>query len=313
MRSDFLVSVCVVDENNPHLVGVHLSEIIKKISEKFEYYEVLYVVNERYRDLISKMDDQFSQLKNLRIVLIADHIQYYHRRLIAAREAIGDVVTIFDCEELSVEELCGKLCESKDKDEILAGWCAKKMSGRWIYRLLSLTSHYSVAAEAARTIIIPREWLNALLVRRSAVLDLRFQACLPPTHYRYFDVLKKGNKDHGISRKYEILKEIILCDMPRYLKGYALVGSFVVLGAIFYLAYAVVVFMTYRQVQPGWFSNTVIQAGSIAFVAGGMSILSYALVLILDILQGSSNQDIVAEIYEASFFNNENRRNIEIN
>lgn len=312
MRSDILVSVGVVDENEPSRSIPRLAEVIEKLTSAFQYFEVLYVVGERFRGELEAMAEQISGLTNLRIILTSEGTHYYHRRLIAAREAIGDVVSLLDLDELGVEELAEKMGESKDRNEVLAGRHLAQLPGGWTYRLLSLASHYIITAQAARTIIFPREWLNALLARRTAVLDLRFQARLPLTRYRHFDIVKKPKKDSGFSGRYELMNEIMLCDAPRYLKGYAVLGFLVVLGAIAYIAYAVAVIALRRHVQAGWFSGAVVEAGSTAFIVLGMSLISLALVTALDILQATSNRIVVAELSNTNFFNKASRRNVEV-
>lgn len=312
MRSDILVSVGVIDEHGPRHGIPRLAEIIAKLSLAFEYFEVLYVMEEKYRCELDAMAEKISGLTNLRIILTADGTHYYHRRLVTAREAIGDVVALYDPDEIFVEELTQKLGESKDRNEILAGWFSLPTSTAWTYRLLAFSSHYIITAQAARTLIIPREWLNMLLIRRSAVIDLRFQPRVSFTHYCHFDIPKKPIKSSDLSGRYELLREVMLCDASRYLKGYAFMGFLVVLGAMAYIAYATAIVLLRPHVQEGWFSSAVVAAGSTAFIAMGMSLISLALVTVIDVLQNSSNRIVVAELSNISFFDKVNRRNVEV-
>ncbi|WP_338332310.1 hypothetical protein [Acetobacter sp. LMG 32666] len=312
MRSDILVSVGVIDEHGPRRGIPRLAEVIAKLSLAFEYFEVLYVMEEQYRCELDAMAEQISGLTNLRIILTTEGTHYYHRRLVTAREAIGDVVALYDPDEISVEELTRKLGESKDRNEILAGWFSVPAPTAWTYRLLAFSSHYIITAQAARTLIIPREWLNTLLVRRSAVLDLRFQARVSLTRYCHFDIPKKQTKGSNLSGRYELLREVMLCDAPRYLKGYAFMGFLVVLGTMAYIAYAIAIVLLRPHVQEGWFSNAVVEAASTAFIATGMSLIALALVTVLDVLQGTSDRIVVAELSNISFFDKVGCRNVEV-
>lgn len=302
MRSDMLVSLVVADVEGPGATVPRLATAIASLGAAFRYFEVVYVIDETRRAELDRLGPTLAGLTNLRVIVTGESTRFYRRRLIGAREAIGDVVALVDLDELPVAELIARIGEAADSGEVLAGWCANGRRARLGYRLLSLVSRFVLTARAGRTIIVPRDWLGAILARQSAVIELRFQPRLPLTRYRRFAVGPGQREGSGLAARYDLLIEILRSDASRYLKAYALAGFLVVLGALAYLAYAVAIVTLRAHVAEGWFSNAVVQAGSTAFIAGGMSILSIAMMAVLDGLHRGHNPTIIAEIGNTNYF-----------
>ena len=312
MRSDMLVSVVVVDEQGPEKTLPRLAGVLEVLGASFRYFELVYVVAESTRPALNAMAVQIAQMPNLRIILASDGTRYYRKRLIGTMEGIGDVVALYDLDELAPAELMTQIGAAQDSNEVRIGWRPSRPPSGWSYRLLSLASNNVISARASRTIILPREPLNALLARKSASIDLRFEARNAPARYRRFDIAQPAIRKGGFAQRYELLMEILLAGAPRFLKTYAAGGFLVVAGASLYIAYVIAVFFLRSHVQEGWFSTSIIQAGSTAFIAGGMSILSIALVAVLEILSGGNARMIVDEISNTNFFDKANDRNVEL-
>lgn len=311
MRDDILVSVGVADEYGPRVTIPHLIELVRVLEDAFAFHEVLYVVPERRQGELAEMSESIANLPNLRVVLVSETTRYYRRRLIAAREAIGDVVALYDPNEMNPADLPALLTQAWDRNEIIAGRMPPRAGLGLTYRVLSFGSRYRVTERAARSIIFPREWLGNLLARRSAVIDLRFEARLPIVPYRPFDLARRATRNGQQSHRYELLVEIIQSDASRYLKGYALAGMIVAGGALVYILYAVAILLMRSHVQEGWFSNAVTLGGSTAFIALGMSLLAIAFVALLDAQQSADDRSVVGEISHVNYFKNARESNVE--
>jgi len=312
MRSDMLVSIVVADSAGPAATIPRLAAAMPQLAEAFRYFEVVYALDETRRAELDSLGDSLAGLVNLRVVITGEGLRYYRRRLVAAREAIGDVVALVDLDEVPIATLIARIGEARDRNEVLAGWCPTRRAGALSYRLLSLASRFVIAPRAARTIIVPRDWLNAILARPSAVIELRFQPRVPLTRYRRFDVPRHPAEATDFASRYEVLIEIMRSDAPRYLKAYALAGFLVVLGSIAYVLYAIAIILMLSHVAPGWFSNAVVLAGSTAFIAGGMSILSIAMVAVIDGVRHSGHPPVVAEVGNTDYFDRIVGRNVEV-
>ena len=314
MRSDILVSVGVVDEEGPAATLPRLATLVAGLGTAFRYFEVIYVVQESRRGQLDALAAQIASLPNLRMIVTSDGTRFYRRRLIAALEAIGDVIAVADLDELSVEHLCRRLGEAKDINEVMIGWRPSRPASGWTYRLLSIASRNIISAQTARTVILPRELLNDIALRRSATLDLRFRPRVQFVRYRHFNVegIRRRGPHALLGSRAELLLEILMCGVPRFLKAYAATGFLVMIGSLLYACYAVAVLLLRSHVQEGWFSSTIVQAGSTAFIAGGMSMLSIALTAIYEHQQGGDDRVIVGEFANTSFFDKVTDRNVEL-
>ncbi len=311
MRSDILVSVAVVDEAGPAHTVPRLAGLVEALSQAYRHFEVLYVVSETARGALAPLAGEIARLPNLRVIVTSQGTRFYRQRLIAVLEAIGDVVALLDLDELPAAALMARLAESHDRNQILIGERPARARHRWTYGLLSIVSSNIITAQAARTILLPRGLINGVTTRHSAALDLRFEPRVPYARYRRFDVPGRPGSRGDPGQRHELFLEILLCGAPRYLKAYAAAGVVVMAGASLYGLYAVGVLLFDRHVQEGWFSTAVTQAGSTAFISGGMSILAIGLLAIHERLHAGEDRIIVDEIANAGLFDGVTERNVE--
>lgn len=316
MRSDILVSVGVIDESGPAATVPRLVSLAAGLEREFRYFELVYVVSESVRGELDAQAGAIAAIPNLRIIFTSEGTRFYRRRLIAAIEAIGDVVAIVDLDEVSLEHLVELLGEANRRKEVLLGRRPSRPPSSWSYSLLSLVSRNRITAQAARTIVLPRELINTIVSRRSAALDLRFEPRSLLSRYGRFTIDGPGGKRArgrpALAGRYELFLEILICGVPRLLKAYAAIGFLVMAGAMLYGIYAVAVLLLRHHLQEGWFSTAITQAGSTAFIAGGVSVLSIAMTAIYERQHGGDDRIIVDEVTNTSFFDAASDRNVEL-
>lgn len=312
MRSDILVSLAVVDEEGPRLTVPRLVEVVRALGSAFRFYEVIYVVRESAKAELTAMAGTIAAMPNLRILYASEGARFYRKRLISALEAIGDVVVIYDLNDIAIDKLFPFIGQAKDENKVLIGWRQSRPPSGWAYRLLSLASNNLITERAARTIILPREALGTIIARKSASIDLRFEAVNAPVQYGHFDIATRPGKGGGFGQRYELLMEILLGGASRFLKLYAVLGFLVAVGSALYGVYAIAIILFGHHVQEGWFSTAITQAGSTAFVAAGMSILAIAMVAMLEVLNGGNSTLIVDEVSNTNFFDKVTDLNVEL-
>lgn len=312
MRNDILISIALIDEGDFNETLRRIEAMMDALSQRFQYFEIVCIVSEVLREELNAIGARLARLTNLRIILVSDATRYHQRRLVAASEAIGDVVAIVDPDDFGIDELCDLIEASKDKNEILLGW--GRASGIFGYprKVLTAVTRHNVAREAMRTIVLPRERLNEILNRPSAALDLRYEPSASHFKYRHKPVSRTTRRGSSLPQRYEVLAEILMTGAPRYLKIYA-ASTFVIASlAIAYAAYAVLVISLRDDVQPGWFSNAIVQSGTVFFMAIGMSVLSFAVAGLIEKLGGGENHAISGEIANIDFFEQQHDLNVEL-
>lgn len=311
MRNDLLVSVGVVDFGGPARTVPRLIALAQGLGAAFHYFEVLYVLPESRRHELDPLAADLAAVPNLRVLLSGEGTGYYRQRLLAASEAIGDVVALLDLDDLPVEDLAVQLAEAHDSRRVLLGWAQGRRAGRLSYALLGYASRNHLTAQATRTIIVPRDLLGPIVARRSAALDLRFEPRAAPSRYQPMPV-SPARRERRMLHRGELFTEILLCGAPRFLKAYAAIGFGVALGSLIYALYAVGIILFRNHVQEGWFTTAIAQAGTTGFIAGGMSIMAIAFVSIYERLHGDDDRALVDEVSNTSFFAAETGRNVEL-
>ncbi|MBI1250521.1 MAG: hypothetical protein GC189_03515 [Alphaproteobacteria bacterium] len=310
-----LASFCFVTEDDPQDELRGLIALSQALEARFRYFEIIYVLPERFKPAATALAAQLSACRTLRIVIVRDYLNYYRRRAIAASEAIGDVCVISSFAELPFVDLADFAEDAFARDEIVIG-ARSRGAGGWTpaYGALTLASPYRVRAKDMKTIALPRRSLSVLASRPSLALDLRFQpkqggelyirrpVAVGDTH-----ALRSTNAD-----RLELLEELISASAPRLLRAYALLSALTATAAAAYAIYAVFVVATMADVQAGWFSTAIVQSGSVGFIALGMCVIAIGIANIAERLAGGAHGGVVDEIANIGFFDRTRDLNVEV-
>jgi hypothetical protein len=311
---EYLASFCLAQEGEVALEVDALETLSRLCSQKLQYWEIVYVVGERHRAAIEHAAEKLRHLKNLRIVLVRDAMNFYRRRTVAATEAIGDVVVVSAFNEVSAIDIVSFAEEAMASNRVVLGRSTKRRRSTSIARwLLGVISRYRADALDLQTIAAPRSRLVAILARPTAAIDLRFEpkTGLDPYQRKCVDVTHAGGAA-GLGQKLELLVEIISTSAPRFLAAYALTLVVVAGFAACYGAYAIAVVIFLRNVQPGWFSTAIAQSGSATFLALGMAVISLGVANIIERMETSGRDSVIDEIGNISFADRAHDLNVEV-
>lgn len=314
-RGDYLASFCFVDEGDIAAELTRLSELAEVLEQQYQYFEIIYVVAERHRPLIERTANLISNVRNLRILLVNNDINFYRRRAVAASEGIGDVLVlsaISDLHLLNVAELADRAFET---GEIVM---ARRTKGGPIlpvwYWVMAAISPYRVNARDMRTLALPRRQLTEMLGRPTLGIDLRFEAKKSIYNFTRSAVDAKAPLFGGpnLRERMELLGELVTVSAPRLLKLYAAL-SFLTSGlAMLYVLYAVVLVLIQSTLVPGWFTTALAQGGSVAFLALGFCLVSLGLADVIERVSGRTRNAIVDEIANINFFRGQQDLNVEL-
>lgn len=309
-RPDSLVSLCLMEEGRIEDELGALVALTARCEARLRYWEILYVLREQNRPLIEAAAERLSGIRNLRIIVVNRSVNFYRGRELAASEAIGDVVVVSafnEALELDLPALAEQALRSGEI--VIARREGLDLSPvHWVLRMLS---PYRVASTDLKTIALPRLKLAGILVRHTSAIDLRFEAKRGGDRYVRKVVPFSGRSRDGlIGRRIDLALEIVSSSAPRFLKGYALLSLAVVGLSVCYGIYAVLVYLTSYDVQPGWFSNALVQSGSVGYLALGFSIVALGLARLTEQLGERTRSSIVDEIGNINFFANTEKLNV---
>jgi hypothetical protein len=312
--AEFLASFCLVEETDVRLELPKAIALAKRMHEIFRYFEIIYLVNEGARDTVLSAASDIAGTRNLRIVFVNAGHSFYRRRLIAASEAIGDVVVLASFDELDEVDVSALARAAYAHERIQMVRRANSGAVFAVFHhLLTLSSTYRVDPADMRTIALPRGRLESILARSTATLDLRFEPRRGGDYDRYpVEFSPSLRRRTRMVERNELAAELVANSAPRYLKGYAMLAVLVAAGAAVYAVYVVAVLAFVRDVQPGWFSTNIVQAGSTAFIAGGLSIIALGIAEMYERSRGQARWTIVDEVANTTYFEHADKLNVDI-
>jgi hypothetical protein len=314
VAAEYFASFCLAQDGDASSEIEALDRLGKSCDECLRYWEIVYVAAESSRQSILAATGSLARARNLRVVLVNDDASYYRRRLVAASEAIGDVVTLTSLGELQDVDPIEFAAQAIATDQIVI---ARRSGSPRVFPLahwlLSTISRYRVSPQDLRTIALPRSRLVALLARPTASIDLRFEAKRGGMQFvRRAVVMHTAREKSSLMHRFELAAELLSTSAARFLKAYSVLSllGFLLAGA--YGLYAVAVIFMKANVQPGWFSTAIAQSGSVSFLALGSAIFSLGLSRVAERMEASVQQTIIDEIGNTSAFNHIGRLNVEV-
>lgn len=312
-KPDYLVSICFTTENDIARELDAIATFNDYCAEHLSYWEFIYVVGESDRSAIKILVNKYASIPNLRILIVRDDVNYYWRRAIMAREAIGDVVVLATFPEINKRELLEFAADSMINEQIIIG---KLANGRYrfsfAHRLLNFVSQFKVSERTLKTIVLPRNQLVTVLSHQMAPIELRFEPKRGTQTYTSKEMqLAKAGGETKFKQKFELVVAILSASSSRFLSMFAILSACVSAISILSIFYAVVVILFQDNVQPGWFSTIVNQSGSTAFLSIGLAVMALGIANINNRLHGDVRNETLEEIGNISFSSSIHDFNVE--
>ncbi len=297
VREDIFVSLCFPETLSCASDVAVVEEACRKISARFRYFEVL---------LIARMDEPeeflslcLSRCPNVRIIKVRGTRRHYASRVVAANEAIGDVVVITSLAEAGVLDLSAMIATAADKNSVTVFTRDQRSWTSSLLQVLGSASRFRISSGDMRTIAIPRVWMGRILAHPQYNLALRFPPLgqgLPIIHIPAPVLKPVIGSDATFWRRVGLAYQLSVNAAPVVLIGVGLLSGFVMLGAVAYVIYAIGVVIFASHVQPGWFTTTILQVGTIGYLALAVLGLSMGLQKLLEHLEPQVADTVVEEV-----------------
>ena len=153
-----LISACIVWEQLVHKDSFKLiTDLYNQLSEAFEFFEILLLIHE---DSFKNFKSQFSEIDNLRFLILRTNNNYYAQRTIVAKESIGDIVIISSNNEVDCFDFTELATQSLNHDSILIAKVGNlsllENAMSKLFSYLGKIIGLGVALGFSRTIVFPR-------------------------------------------------------------------------------------------------------------------------------------------------------------
>lgn len=294
-REDVVVSVCLVSEAFEAIDAVQMTKVADNLTTRFRYWEMLLAVP---AEKAHAYENLLATVPNLRLLTIRVGVPFYRRRTAVVREAIGDVVVLTVPDELSSFDFVDLLDTCDREGAILTGRRKRRGLINPVLNWLGRGAGFRVDERDMLTVAFPRAILNQILSHPEHDLALRFPPLdhSIPVQWRLSHVDGRRAQPYAeFGRRLGLVHKLIISSAPRVLTLVSFISVLVMMLAMAFGIYACVVWLTVQDVQPGWFTTSMIQSLTATFLAWAIFGVSIGVHKVLETVTNDTSDDVVGE------------------
>lgn len=312
-REDVLVSLAVTDLDPTASCFDAVAAAARRVAEKYRYWEVLVVVDAASASTFQPL---MAKIENIRIIKVRADVQTYQTRVIAAAEAIGDLVLLAAARELPAVNPVEMLERARrENNAVIAERTGSHPLNPVILALGNISGFRATTRDMA-TAAYPRTLLNRLMTYPDRTLAMRFlprDAGFSASHVK---VTPPHNRAliSGMGPRLGLIQRLLINAAPRVLNITSLLAAVTAIAALFFAVYAVAVWLLLDTVQPGWFTTSLAISLTASFLGVAIFGLSTGLLKIIDLISPEQSQDVVGEDSAIDLFSQvTSELNVELN
>lgn len=278
-REDVVVSVCFSELAATPTAFAAIRECAARLDTAYRFREIILVVDDASREAFL---DIVREVPNTRLFVVRRGTEYYDRRVIAAEEAIGDLVVLGNLDEIAALDLIAFLNFAEAEN---AATMAFRPARRPVKRLLAWPlialgklAGFNVDPAEWQSIALPRTLLNLLLAHDEPRLALRFPPRDPRVPREWFRTPAKvasRTPFMGLGRRLALLQTLLVYLTPTLLTLVAVSSTILTLVGLAYAAWIVGAVVLVDELAPGWLTTNAMLAVSATFM--GVSTLGLSL------------------------------------
>ncbi|MEL7097304.1 MAG: hypothetical protein AAGM84_00615 [Pseudomonadota bacterium] len=307
LREDIVVSVCFFDLEPTQEALRQLQDLAHKLDKIYRFRELILVVDDHHRAAVLPFVEK---IEDLRIFVVRSDMGYYARRIVAAEEAIGDVVVIANSAELAHVDIPEFIRRAETGNALVLGTRARRrpirigLSSPII--ALGRIAGFKVNLDDLQTIAIPRTLLNQLLRHPEPQLALRFPPRDPGLPLVFLEVETLPNNGHGklneLPRRLQLLQKLLVYLAPSLLMLVALTSTILTALGIGYAFYIIGAWILVETLAPGWLTTSAMLSLSATFMGVSMLGLSLGVQQLLSQMRKTDGHAVSEEINRIDLF-----------
>lgn len=279
LREDVVVSVCFSELAATPAAFAAIRDVAITLDSAYRFREIILVVDDTQR---SAFLDIVREVPNTRLFVVRRGTEYYDRRVIAAEEAIGDLVILGNLDEIAALDVLAFLDFAEAENAVtMAFRPARRPIKRllaWPFIALGKLAGFNVDPAEWQSIAVPRTLLNLLLAHDEPRLALRFpprDPRLPREWFRTNVNVASRTAFMGLGRRLHLLQTLLVYLTPTLLTVVAASSALLTLVGLAYAAWIVGAVVLVDRLAPGWLTTNAMLAVSATFM--GVSTLGLSL------------------------------------
>ena len=278
-REDVVVSVCFATPSAKTQTFDTIRKIADDLDQVYRFREIILVVEAHEKDAFLPLIEEVS---DVRLFVVRKGTEYYERRVIAAEEAIGDLVLIAQEDEAAHLDVCAFLDHAEQSNAIALANCGKsrpiKSLLSWPFIALGRLAGFAVYPSDFQSIAMPRTLLNHILAHDEPRLALRYpprDPRLPLSSFIASKDVSSRSAFKDVGRRMQLLQTLLVFLTPIILSLVAISSGLLTLVGLAYAAWIVGAVVMVETLAPGWLTTNTMLAVSATFM--GISTLGLSL------------------------------------
>jgi hypothetical protein len=280
-REDVVVSVCFSELVATPATFAALRELAATLDRAFRFREIILVVDAFQREAFLAL---VRDVPNLRLFVVRDGTEYYERRVIAAEEAIGDLVIIGNLDEVAQLDVLAFLAHAEAENAVTMAYRPARRPFKrllaWPFIALGKLAGFNVDPSEFQSIAVPRTLLNLMLAHDEPRLALRFpprDPRLPREWFRTEANIATRSAFMGLGRRLHLLQSLLVYLTPMILSVVAISSTLLTLVGLAYAAWIIGAVVVVDNLAPGWLTTNAMLAVSAVFMGASTLGLSLGL------------------------------------
>lgn len=300
-REDVLISACFADVSPTAAHFEMLRRLAGQISQKYRYWEIVLVMDDVEADAYQPL---LQSTQNIRIVKLRAGVQPYQRRVIAALEAIGDIVLLSSVHEYHAINLIEMIEKARTQDSVVIGMREQSNILNPAVTALGNLSGFRATARNMASAAYPRTLLNRLLAYPDRQLVLRFIPRDPalPVIYMPATAGQAPRGLSGVGQRLSLIQRLLINAAPRVLSFVSILSAITAISAFLFAIYAVIVWLTFDTIQPGWLTTSLAISTTTCFLGVSIFGLASGLQKLIELVSPNQMLDVVGEESSGDLF-----------
>lgn len=304
-REDILVSVCFGDLPSTAEAIAEARSLATTLDSRFRFREIVLVVDETAHEAYLPF---VREVENVRLFIVRPGMSSYRKRMIAADEAIGDVVFLASAHELPALDPLAMIEQAAEGRAIVSLRADPGMTRSALaIPLIALgrAAGFKSNARQLQSIAMPSTLLNQILAHSDPELALRFPPRDPRLPLDYIVAapnIRLTRRRGDISRRLLLIQKLLVHMAPSLLIVVTLVSGMLSLLGCGYAFYVLSVWLLVTQIEPGWVTLSMMLSLSATFLGIAIVGLSLGLQNLLSQLNRDSLDSVAREINRIDLF-----------
>lgn len=305
-REDVVVSACFSDLPPTERTFGIIRDLAAILDTQYRFREIILVVEDNSRDAFLPLVEDVA---DLRLFVVRRGTEYYQRRVIAAEEAIGDLVLMGQIDEVAKMDILAFLRRAETSNAIaMANRCARrpiKDMIAWPFRALGRLAGFRVDPSDFQTMAMPRTLLNPILTHDEPRLALRYpprDPRLPVADFKVDNNVSSRSALRDVPRRAHLFQTLLVYLTPIVLSLVAISSGVLTLVGIVYGVWIIGALIMVETLAPGWLTTNAMLAMSAVFMGISTLGLSLGLQHLLKLQARGASGDVPEEVNRIDLF-----------